>query len=715
MKIIPSNFKIFSPNVLFLSLMFVALAFSGCSKIQEEYKRGLEKGRRDAGKAEPTPVPTPMTLASDNLKDKQSVDLGELDWKYQTGDDANWAQPQFDDTDWEAVMPKYFAALSLPKSGWNGIGWFRLPLKIDESLVGKPLNLEVKHPGASDIYVDGKFVQSYGKPAAATVDEVTYNPDSVPLAINFEEPGTHLLAIRYSNTQSAKYPLEPMIFETKVSSLNQTISGLISETALKNGVQGGIFGICLALGLLHLLLFILYPQQTGNLFYSIFLLTQAANVLLTQGLISHMGAGAFFVKMFIGTIAGGIYYLSFTAYLYTVLEDRIPRYLKRLSLLWLAVTVLMFISFLAVNTILTFVTFTLAMLVFIVLWIWHIVVISIVIIRAISRKVDSSLILGVVGFSFIASAVISSVLVVMFGESSSYLAIGTFACLTLLIVANAVFLARQFARTSKNLEEQLVKEVDFEKEKARLTIIEAENERRAEELEEARQLQFSMLPKKLPQLPNLEIAAYMKPATEVGGDYYDFHIGSDGTLTIAVGDATGHGLKAGTVVTATKGLFNNLADAPDIPNTFRQISSSLKAMNLRGLFMAMTMLKIKDERVILSSAGMPSTLVYRSATNSVEEIPLKAMPLGSMVNFPYREESFAMSGGDCIIIMSDGFPEMFNAENEMIGFEKAGQILPGIAGKSSQEIIDHFVETAEKWAGMRPADDDVTFVVLKAV
>ncbi|MEJ7700687.1 MAG: hypothetical protein WKF71_13720 [Pyrinomonadaceae bacterium] len=74
----------------------------------------------------------------------------------------------------------------------------------------------------------------------------------------------------------------------------------------------------------------------------------------------------------------------------------------------------------------------------------------------------------------------------------------------------------------------------------------AENERRAKELEEARQLQLSMLPKKLPQIPNLEIAAYMKPATEVGGDYYDFHVGADGTLTVAVGDATGHGLKAGT-------------------------------------------------------------------------------------------------------------------------------------------------------------------------
>ena len=79
------------------------------------------------------------------------------------------------------------------------------------------------------------------------------------------------------------------------------------------------------------------------------------------------------------------------------------------------------------------------------------------------------------------------------------------------------------------------------------------NDRRAQELEEARHLQLSMLPKKLPNLPHLDIAAYMKTASEVGGDYYDFHLGEDGTLTIAVGDATGHGLKAGTMVSVVKG------------------------------------------------------------------------------------------------------------------------------------------------------------------
>ena len=67
----------------------------------------------------------------------------------------------------------------------------------------------------------------------------------------------------------------------------------------------------------------------------------------------------------------------------------------------------------------------------------------------------------------------------------------------------------------------------------------------------------------------------------------------------------------------------------------------------------------------------------------------------------------------CIVLMSDGFPEMFNDENEMLGFDKAAEILPKIAEQTPQEIIDYLVKVGESWADGRPQDDDVTFVVLK--
>jgi ligand-binding sensor domain-containing protein len=162
----------------------------------------------------------------------------------------------------------------------------------------------------------------------------------------------------------------------------------------------------------------------------------------------------------------------------------------------------------------------------------------------------------------------------------------------------------------------------------RAQIAEAENERKTKELEEARELQLSMLPKDLPNLPNLDIAVYMQTATEVGGDYYDFHVGMDGTLTVVVGDATGHGMKAGTMVTTTKSLFNILAPNPDILSTFSEISRVIKGMKFHQLSMCLMLLKIKGNELSVSSAAMPPALIYRKKNQAIEEIFMKGMPLG---------------------------------------------------------------------------------------
>lgn len=252
-----------------------------------------------------------------------------------------------------------------------------------------------------------------------------------------------------------------------------------------------------------------------------------------------------------------------------------------------------------------------------------------------------------------------------------------------------------------------------EREKARIALLEAENRRKTEELDKARQLQLSMLPGEIPQLPELEIAAYMKTATEVGGDYYDFHVAEDGTLTVVIGDATGHGLNAGMMVTATKSLFNALAHQSEIRPIFQQSNHSLKRMNLKGLFMALLMLKIKDHQATICSAGMPPLLLYRAGTGAVEEITTKDLPLGGISNLTYRTLDFQLDEGDTILLMSDGFPERFNGHSEIIGYEKARDVLRSVAGQSPRKIIRHFVRIGDTWANHRPLNDDITFVVLK--
>jgi len=247
----------------------------------------------------------------------------------------------------------------------------------------------------------------------------------------------------------------------------------------------------------------------------------------------------------------------------------------------------------------------------------------------------------------------------------------------------------------------------------RAQLAETENERKSKELEEARQLQLSMLPKVLPQLPNLDIAVYMKTATEVGGDYYDFNVAMDGTLTVVLGDATGHGMRAGTMVTSTKSLFNSYAANPDILFTFREMTRCIKQMQFQSLAMSMTMLKIQNNKLLMSAAGMPPVFIYKSKHKIIEEHLMEGMPLGTMDNFPYELKKLELAKGDTILLMSDGFPELHNQDQEMYGYKRARNSFEEVAEKEPVEIISYLQKEGSRWVNDKDPDDDVTFVVIK--
>lgn len=253
-----------------------------------------------------------------------------------------------------------------------------------------------------------------------------------------------------------------------------------------------------------------------------------------------------------------------------------------------------------------------------------------------------------------------------------------------------------------------------EQEHTRIALLEAAHKRKTEELERARKLQLSMLPKEIPQLPSMVIKTYIKTATEVGGDYYDAHIGIDDTLTIALGDATGHGLNAGMIVTATKSVFNSLSDEPDLLCLVRKINHALRKMNFHKLFMALQIARIKDNRIQLCSAGMPPVLIYRKLTRSVEKIVLKGLPLGNATNFPYKVWESKLRKGDTVLLMSDGLAELFNEQGELFGYERLEEKFTRVAHQTPDQIIDHLFRKGEEWRGNKPQNDDITMIVIKS-
>ncbi len=245
-------------------------------------------------------------------------------------------------------------------------------------------------------------------------------------------------------------------------------------------------------------------------------------------------------------------------------------------------------------------------------------------------------------------------------------------------------------------------------------VLQVENDRKTKELEEARQLQLSMLPREMPKLPHLEIAVFMRTATEVGGDYYDYNLQSDGTLSLAFGDATGHGMQAGTIVTLMKGLFTSDASRLDIQPFFNHCSKSIKEIKLGRLLMAFSLVKFNGTRISLSSAGMPPLYIHRGQNGALQEILLKGMPLGAMKSFPYQIHEDELSTGDTLLLVSDGLPEQKNVEGEMYDYDRLKLRFTEVAPtEHPQDIIQHLMKGIDEWMEGAVQDDDITLMVVK--
>ena len=243
--------------------------------------------------------------------------------------------------------------------------------------------------------------------------------------------------------------------------------------------------------------------------------------------------------------------------------------------------------------------------------------------------------------------------------------------------------------------------------------IEIENERKTKELEEARELQLSMLPRELPKLPNLEIAAFMKTATEVGGDYYDFIVQENGTLNVAFGDATGHGLQAGTMVTLMKGFFTSDAAKLELQEFMNHCTGMIKEIKLGRILMSFSLLKFINGKLLITSAGMPPVYYFNKEKQDVEEITIQGMPLGAMRKFSYKVVEKEIKSGDTLLLLSDGLPEQMNSNEEMFGYPRVKDRFNDFINDTPENIIQNLVKSGEEWMGEASQQDDISFVVIK--
>jgi serine phosphatase RsbU (regulator of sigma subunit) len=255
--------------------------------------------------------------------------------------------------------------------------------------------------------------------------------------------------------------------------------------------------------------------------------------------------------------------------------------------------------------------------------------------------------------------------------------------------------------------ERLRKEQEIEQ-----ALLQTEYDRKSRDLEEARRFQLSLLPRTLPEHPGFEIAVSMRTATEVGGDYYDFVLADDGALTATIGDATGHGARAGTMVTAVKSLFSADAGSSGPRDFLAEAARAIKRMALDRMAMGLSVLHLRGRELTVSSAGMPPLLVYRRASGKVEEVALVGMPLGGLAS-DYEERRLEVEPGDTILMMTDGLPELADAEGEPLGYPRVRSLFAELGHLPPAELIAGLARAADSWGGDQPPKDDMTFVALK--
>jgi len=248
--------------------------------------------------------------------------------------------------------------------------------------------------------------------------------------------------------------------------------------------------------------------------------------------------------------------------------------------------------------------------------------------------------------------------------------------------------------------------------RARNKILEDENRRKQEELDAALQLQLSMLPKTTPETDSYITAATMNVAETVGGDYYDFFQQDDGSVYIICGDATGHGMAAGMVVSMTKtGLETISSETPD--NLLKKLNQTITKMNTGRNQMALAVAKLDGNSLEYSSAAMPPTYLYKQSDKSLKELSATGLPLGAMKKETYSVVKEHLGEGDVLVMLSDGLPERTNSNQVQLDYPSIEKCVIENSHHPPSEIVKKLEYLGDVFADGEPNMDDITIVVVK--
>lgn len=245
-----------------------------------------------------------------------------------------------------------------------------------------------------------------------------------------------------------------------------------------------------------------------------------------------------------------------------------------------------------------------------------------------------------------------------------------------------------------------------------------EREHLQREIDEARRIQLSMLPTSDPRVPWLDVAGISIPASEVGGDYYDYFTLNDDLQAVVVADVAGHGLASGLLLTGIRSCLHLLHEEPVAPSeVLGKLDRMLRRTTARRTFVTL-LYAVFDRRkrsVTFATAGHPPLLWYRADGGRVEEHGHQAPPLGTRLPAtPWQQTTLDLAPGDCVVAVTDGISETADGTERGYGDSRLQQRLQDTGSdRTARAIRDALLLDLWNFKGDAEQKDDVTVVVAR--
>jgi serine phosphatase RsbU (regulator of sigma subunit) len=237
-----------------------------------------------------------------------------------------------------------------------------------------------------------------------------------------------------------------------------------------------------------------------------------------------------------------------------------------------------------------------------------------------------------------------------------------------------------------------------------------------QELRLARSIQQTFLPEEVPTLEGWQISPLYRPAREVGGDFYDFHLLSGGRLGLVVGDATGKGVPAALVMATTCGMLRAVSQASDSSSPgemLRRVNEALVPSIPANMFVTCFYAVLDPGSGSLRYANAGHDVPYLHRSGVAEELKARGMPLGLMPGMGYEEKETILDAGEVTLLYSDGLVEAHDPRGEMFGFPRLREL---VAEHATEEgslgdflLRELHTFTGEGWE----QEDDITLLTLR--